>query len=187
MPMIVYVYVVLDWTSNVEGTHWNVWKGQSRPHRINQRGLHQSWKCRINFAGYSRSLPRNCILAFLREPKRITLVHLYHTWLLRCVCMHKLMIPCQTMSMFCVCLLTTELNLNCRKHTLKKIDHGGNQGCAESTLPDKTNQELHPSNCARTKEGCTSLSSPHEHTVAKVRVHARINFYCVVKQCLSFL
>ncbi|XP_073364819.1 uncharacterized protein [Aegilops tauschii subsp. strangulata] len=42
-----------------------------------------------------------------------------------------------------------------------------NQGCAESTLPNKTNQELHPSNCARTKEGCTSLSSPHEHTVAK--------------------
>ena len=51
--------------------------------------------CRI-----SRLLPRNCILAFLREPKRITLVHLYHTWFLRCVFMHKLLILCQTMSMF---------------------------------------------------------------------------------------
>ncbi|KAM3408060.1 hypothetical protein ACQJBY_001370 [Aegilops geniculata] len=42
-----------------------------------------------------------------------------------------------------------------------------NQGCAESALSNKTNQELHPSNCARTKEGCTSLFSPHEHIVAK--------------------
>ena len=103
---------------------------QNQPKRVTPIKEVQNLLCQI-----SRLLPRNCILAFLREPKRITLVHLYHTWLLRCVSMHKLPIHCQTMSMFCVCLLTTELNLNCRKHTLKQLTIG-----SISTLPDKTNQ-----------------------------------------------
>ena len=86
---------------------------QNQPKRVTPIKEVQNQLCQI-----SRSLPRHCILAFLWEPKRITLVHLYHTW---CVCVHKFQLYRQTMSMFSVCLLTTELNLNCRKHTLKKL------------------------------------------------------------------
>ena len=77
-----------------------------------------------------------------------------------------------------------------QKACIEKIDRV-NPRCVESTLADKqfSNQELHPSNCARTKEGYTRSSLRHEHIVAKVSNNVCVysSFCFVINQCLYFV
>ncbi|XP_073355438.1 uncharacterized protein [Aegilops tauschii subsp. strangulata] len=119
---------------------------------------------RVNQGSAESTLPDKQITTqelhpiFLREPKRITLVYLCHTWLLRTHALKSLIRPIKAVQ-----------NQPKRVTPIMEVQ---NQLCRIEQI---TAQELHPSFSSRTKEDYTGSSLPR--MVAKVQSRLyRINF-----------